>query len=162
MKLIAEKLGKNDKMDRLRYVRADDSTTDAQMPRQGILPHDLVHYVVESALALREGFTGLVARGMDVKFVMNGAAEPDALQAGTEAMQVEAIVEALQSQLWSGQFSADDFFEGVRAACDAHDQPNFVFTDPAAGQRMYDAALALNAQWASVPFHGSLTLDFSV
>ncbi|MFL6658981.1 MAG: hypothetical protein ACJ8GW_12965 [Massilia sp.] len=162
MKLIAEKLGKSDKMDRLRYVRADGSKTDAQMPRQGILPHDLVHYVVESSLGLREGFTGLVARGMDVQFNMDGAAKPGGLQAGTEAMQVEAIVEALQSQLWSGQFSAEDFFEGVRAACDAHNQPVFIFTDPQAGQRMYDAVLALNAQWVAVPFHGSLTLEFSV
>ena len=31
-------------------MRRDGSTTGCAMPRQGILPHDLVHYVVESTL----------------------------------------------------------------------------------------------------------------
>jgi hypothetical protein len=44
MKLIAERLGRN------------DSETTTAMPRQGILPHDLVHYVVESGLGWRHGF----------------------------------------------------------------------------------------------------------
>ncbi len=52
MKLIAEKLGKTGKLDRLRYMRADGSATETMMPRQGILPHDLVHYVVETQLRL--------------------------------------------------------------------------------------------------------------
>ncbi len=33
MKLIAEKLGKADKTDRLRFVRADGSATETAMPR---------------------------------------------------------------------------------------------------------------------------------
>ena len=42
MKLIAEKLGKTDKLDRLRYERDNGSSTETAMPRQGILPHDLI------------------------------------------------------------------------------------------------------------------------
>ena len=56
MRLIAEKRSSRDKYDVLRFVRNNGSATDALMPRQGILPHDLIHYVVESALPLRHGF----------------------------------------------------------------------------------------------------------
>jgi hypothetical protein len=64
------KRSKTDKYDVLRFVRNNGSCTDALMPRQGILPHDLVHYVVESALPLRHGFLSLLARGADAQFVM--------------------------------------------------------------------------------------------
>jgi hypothetical protein len=162
MKLIAQKLGKTDKLDRLTYQRADGSTTQTAMPRQGTLPHDLVHYVVEMGLALRHGFTGQIAGGANAAFVMETINDTAGKKVETEAIQVEAIVEALQTQLWSGQFSLDDFLEGVRTACLAHDQPMFVFAAPDAGARLFEAALALNATWMAIPFHGSLTLDFAV
>ncbi len=152
MKLIAEKLGKTDKLDRLRYLRADASSVATTMPRQGTLPHDLIHYVVEQGLGLGKGFTGMIARGADPTFAM----------AGAEADQVEAIVEALQTQLWSGQFDAADFLEGVRFACAARERPSVDFADGTAGQRLFDAALALDAQWRAIPFHGALTLEFTV
>ena len=97
------------------------------MPRQGTLPHDLIHYVVESELLLKNGFTGLIAQGAEAAFatqVAHGLAEKTA---GTEAIQAEAIVEALQTQLWAGYFSMDDFMEGVRTACLVRDQPAFDF-----------------------------------
>ena len=167
MQLIAEKLGKSDKLDRLRYVRADGSETGCPMPRQGILPHDLVHYVVESRLTGFTGFTSLVAAGAQASFAMEqthalpGAkAKPNeqaAEQATEQAIQIEAIVEALQTQLWSGAFSEEDFAEGVRTAYTARDCPPCVVPD---GAWMYEAALALNARWAALPFHASLTLPF--
>lgn len=49
MRLIATRQGRADRYDQLRCVRRDGSTTGCAMPRQGILPHDLVHYVVESS-----------------------------------------------------------------------------------------------------------------
>lgn len=160
MKLVAEKLGKTDKLDRLRYLRNDGSSAEAVMPRQGILPHDLVHYVVETGLGLKNGFTGMVARGAAVAFTMELTHNPIGKDVQAEAIQVEAIVEALQTQLWSGQYSEEDFIEGVRTACLMHEAPMFVFAAPLAGQGLFDAALALDAQWKAVPFHGSLTLDF--
>ncbi len=160
MKLIAEKLGKTDKLDRLRYLRHNGSSTETAMPRQGILPHDLIHHVVESGLGLKNGFTGLVARGAAATFAMETTHDPVGKEVEAEAIQVEAIVEALQTQLWSGQYSDEDFIEGVRTACLMRETPTFVFASPQAGQELFDAALALDAQWKAVPFHGSLTLDF--
>jgi hypothetical protein len=162
MQLIAQKLGKSDKLDRLSYLRADGSSTETRMPRQGTLPHDLIHFVVESGLGLKNGFTGLVARGASAAFVMETTHDPIGKDGETEAIQVEAIVEALQAQLWSGQFDAADFLEGVRSACMARERPAFVFADPDAGRRLYDQVLALDATWQAVPFHGSLTLAFSI
>ena len=160
MKLIAQKLGKADKLDRLTYQRADGSTTEAMMPRQGTLPHDLIHFVVETGLGSRNGFTGLVARGASATFAMETTHDPVGQGVETEAIQVESVVEALQAQLWSGQFVNADFLEGVRTACLMRERPTFVFRDADAGQHLFDAVLALNTDWQAVPFHGSLTLQF--
>jgi hypothetical protein len=76
MKLIAVKQGKTDKYDLLRCVRHDGTTASAPMPRQGILPHDLMHYVVESALRYRHGFLGLIAAGAHIEAVMVDLHDP--------------------------------------------------------------------------------------
>lgn len=160
MKLIAEKRGKTDKLDHLRYLRSDGSSTETAMPRQGILPHDLVHYVVETGLGAKNGFTGLVARGAAASFAMETTHDPSGKAVEAEAIQVEAIVEALQTQLWSGQFREADFLEGVRTACSMRETPAYPFTAAQAGAILFRSPLKLDMQWKSVPFHGSLTLDF--
>jgi hypothetical protein len=162
MKLIAEKLGKADKMDRLRYVRSDGTASECAMPRQGTLPHDLIHYVIESQLKLKDGFTGLIARGAEPSFAMEVTHELAKKMVCTEAVQVEAIVEALQAQLWSGQFSHEDFLEGVRTACYARDEPTFPFEGVDAEKLLFDKVREVNATWMAVPFHSSMTLEFHV
>ena len=160
MKLIAEKLGKSDKHDRLRFVRADGSETQTAMPRQGTLPHDLVHYVVESALPLRHGFMSLVASGSDAGFVMRAVHDPANQTVATEAIQIEAVVEALQTQLWGGFFDPGAFIDGATSASAARGKAPFDFAgiDPQA--RLYDSALALLERWIQVPYHQSLELSF--
>ena len=77
------------------------------MPRQGILPHDLVHYVVESGLGWRHGFLGLIGAGHDIGWTMEQTHDPSnaANRAVTDqAIHAEAVVESLQAQLWSGAF----------------------------------------------------------
>ena len=160
MKLIADKLGKNDKNDRLRFVRADGSETQTAMPRQGTLPHDLVHFVVESALPLKHGFLGQVASGSDAGFVMQAVHDHSNPVVETEAIQTEAIVEALQTQLWAGSFDVDAFTEGARAASSARGKTALDLSgiDPQA--MLYDRALALLEQWSLVPHHQSMELSF--
>lgn len=80
--LIAEKRSSNDKYDVLRFVRNNGSATDSLMPRQGILPDDLIHYVVESALPLRHGFLSQVALGADAQLAVQAADD-----AGNPALQ---------------------------------------------------------------------------
>ena len=51
MKILAKKMGKSDRHDRICCIRADGSVTEALMPRQGMAPHDLLHYLVETRMA---------------------------------------------------------------------------------------------------------------
>ena len=163
MKLIAEKRSKTDKYDVLRFVRNNGSCTDAVMPRQGILPHDLVHYVVESALPLRHGFLSLVARGADAQFVMEAVHDAADKDVEAEAVQAEAIVEGLQAQLWSGAFDEEAFLAGAASACTARGKQPFDFAglDANLGATLYDRALALLERWNATPCYSTLTLEFS-
>jgi hypothetical protein len=161
MKLIAERLGRNDKLDRLRCIRRDGSETATSMPRQGILPHDLVHYVAESGLGWRHGFLGLIAAGFDIGWTMEQTHDPAnrANPAVTDqAIHAEAVVESLQSQLWSGAFDDTLFLDGVRSACEARGR-SVPALPSGAGQRLFEQALALDARWREVPFHGALELE---
>jgi len=160
MRLIVEKCARTDKYDRLRFVRNNGSQSEALMPRQGILPHDLVHYVVESALPIKHGFLSLVARGADVQAVMDAVHDPENSRVETEAMQVEAIVEGLQSQLWAGSFDLGAFLDGAASACAARDKPPYDFSTIDIKASLFDRALDLNQQWNAVPYFGSLSLEF--
>ena len=163
MKLIAEKRSRSDKYDVLRFVRNNGSCTEAVMPRQGILPHDLVHYVVESALPLRHGFLSLLARGADAQFVMEAVHDKSNLDVETEAVQAEAIVEGLQAQLWSGAFDQEAFLAGAASACAARNKQPFDFANLAIDLKaaLYDRALALNEEWNAAPYYSTLSLEFS-
>src|SRR6185503_19858306 len=117
MQLIAPRHGPADKHDHLRCVRAVGSATEVSMPRQGALPHDLVYALVETALGFSDGFMGLVARGAVIAFAENNFHEyVDPVRHAQDA-QAESVVEALQTQLWSGAFDADAFAYGVETAC---------------------------------------------
>jgi hypothetical protein len=163
MKLIAEKRSSADRYDVLRFVRNNGSCADTLMPRQGILPHDLVHYVVESALPLRHGFLSLLARGADARFVMEAVHDTDNQDVETEAVQAEAIVVGLQAQLWSGAFDQQAFLDGATSACVARNRPPFDFSQAAIDIKaaLYDRALALNEKWHAAPYYSTLTLEFS-
>ena len=159
MKLIVEKLGKNDKFDRLRLIRSDGSETFCTLPRQGTLPHDLVHYVVESALPLKYGFLSLVAAGFEAGFVMQAAHDPTNLAVETEAVQAEAIVEALQTQIWGREFDRESFLQAVLLATTSRSKPVFEFSGNAP-EALYRDALLLLEQWNQVPFHQRMELTF--
>jgi hypothetical protein len=161
MKLVAERLGRNDRNDRLRFVRTDGTETQAAMPRQGTLPHDLVHFVVESALPLKHGFLSQIAAGAEAGFVMKAVHDAANPAVDTEAIQIEALVEALQTQLWSGGFDAGAFAEGMRSPCAARGRPAFDLAgiDPQAA--FYDRALALLERWNLVPNHQAMELVFT-
>jgi len=161
MKLIATKLGKSDKYDQLDCVRADGSVTKAMMPRQGVLPHDLIHYVVESVLGYRHGFLGLVAQGVDIAFAMQQTHEIAHRQIAEQAHHAESLVESLQAQLWSGQFLPEDFWAGLEGACAMRGcaSPDLSGINPKID--LYDAVLALNQRWLQVPFYATLELEMS-
>ena len=159
MKLIARKLEAAGKYDRLRVVREDGSETGCDMPRQGVLPHDLVHAVVESRLHLQDGFLGLVAKGADIAFAEQNFREYIDPVRHFEVAQAESVVEGLQTQLWQGVFDFSAFIAGVQGACAMRGVavPMISETD---GQAMFDTALRLHEQWRQVPIKGEFELPF--
>jgi len=160
MKLIAQRQGRTDKFDLLRCIRRDGSETTTLMPRQGILPHDLVHYVVESGLGWRHGFLGLIAAGADIGWTMEQTHDPANRDATDQAIHAEAVVESLQAQLWSGAFDEALFLDGVRSACEVRSR-RVPALPPGLGKVLFEQAQALNARWQQVPFHGTLELEMT-
>jgi hypothetical protein len=159
VQLIATKRGPTDKYDHLRCVRADGSETSASMPRQGILPHDLIHAVVESALGLTDGFIGLVAKGAQIDFLSQSFNEYIDPVRHAQCAQAESTVESLQSQLWAGVFDESAFHYGVDAACAMRGvaAPD-MFCDPRTA--MFDRVVTLNAEWQAVPWHREWRMVF--
>jgi hypothetical protein len=161
MQLIATKQGRSDKYDTLRCVRLDGTETSVQMPRQGILPHELIHYVVEDTLGYRNGFLGTVAKGADIGFAMQQSHDAQRTDLAEQLIHAEAIVESLQAQLWSGGFDADMFASGVEGACAArrHSFPDLAMID--VREQLFERTLALGQRWQQLPFYATLELEMS-
>lgn len=162
MKIIASKQSKSDKYDLLRCVRQDGTETATTMPRQGVLPHDLIHYVVESVLRYDHGFLGLVAKGADIGYTMEQTHDIHNRQIADQAIHAEAIVESLQAQLWSGGFDAQQFLDGLEGACASRGRsvPNFGGLD--LHKELYQRAVELGRRWQEVPYYGSLELEMDL
>lgn len=159
MKIIAAKLASNDKYDRLRCIRLDGSETGTMMPRQGVLPHDLIHYVVETTLGYDHAFLGIVAKGADISFAMEQAHDIGNQAVSDQATQAEGIVESLQAQIWSGKFDIAMFRAGLEGACDMRSRPQPDLSAIDVRTELYDAVIALAERWQQLPFHASMELD---
>lgn len=160
MRMIATRLGPTDRHDHLRCVRADGSSTEVEMPRQGALPHDLIHAIVESALGFSDGFIGLVAKGADMAFAAQQFQEYIDPARHAQVAQAESVVESLQAQLWSGAFDGEAFAYGVQTACAMRGvaPPDFSQCDPRA--QLFAPVAALGAAWQALPPRGQWVMEF--
>ena len=160
MKMLARKLGKAERSDLLVCTRADGSVVQVAMPRQGVLPHDLIHWVVESTLPFRHGFLSQVADGASIAIDAGMSYVEGPARHVVESGQVESIVEALQTQLWAGAFDAAAFLEGVRLACESRQLPVPALPEAELEARLFERARELHAQWMQVPPQQALALEF--
>jgi hypothetical protein len=148
MQLIFTKgSGKHDTMDVIRHgVRAES----IECPKQGIIPHDMVHYAVESTLHKR-GFIGRILDGETTSFRMEAEAESDG---------VERLVEVFQADGWSGwNSSAADMLDLYQVTCNARQcAPLAIQAEDIEAVRK--RILELTAQWQSVPVGRTLALQF--
>ena len=136
------------KYDDLLIERADRSSETVRCPKQGIIPHDMVHYAVESILAHR-GFLSLVSDGQPAGFATTGADSEEA---------IERLVETFQAELWGGRVPAEELLATYEHACAARGHsPVPIAAGEVDGIR--DRLDALTAQWAAVPVNGSLTVE---
>jgi hypothetical protein len=104
--------------DLLTCIRPDGSKTTREMPRQGILPHEAVHFVVESVLAWHDALFGMLARGgsLDAVTVKHRGRELE-WQKATQARQAESLVECLEAEQWGGPNDPATFAEKLVLAC---------------------------------------------
>ncbi len=138
------------KCDDLLIERDDSSTELIPCPKQGIIPHDMVHYAVEKIMS-RRGFLAKIATGEAVQFRM--AFEDDA-----EA--IERLVETIQAELWSGRVSPAEVLALYQRACAARSHACFPVSE-AEIELVQHEVDALTAAWDAVPLQGSLTLSLN-
>lgn len=102
---------KGESEDRLDMVRADGTGASTRFPHKGPIPHDFVHYAVESELVIDRGFWGLVDAGHhpeEIQDIAKAAGHASAKRADVPAeefvpaIQSERIVEAFEADHWSG------------------------------------------------------------
>ncbi len=106
------------KADTLTCIRPDGTSTHGEMPRQGILPHDALHFVVEATLGWHDAFFGQVARGATLDHLtttLHGAKIERSRP--TQALQSECLVECLQSETWGGTSDPATFAETLVLTC---------------------------------------------
>jgi hypothetical protein len=138
------------KMDRLEMIHACRPPEFLDCPKQRIIPHDMVHYAVETVLDAR-GFIGRVASGEAAVLTM--AAEP-------ESDGVERLVEAIQGDAWSGGVApAGEVIDLYRITCEARSCP-MLPVDAGAIDAVRGRIGELTEAWEAVPVGGTLTLEF--
>ena len=137
------------KYDTLEVVRADGSSERVQCPKQGIIPHDMVHYAVEHTLRAR-GFLHRVSEGESATFRMAPEGESDS---------VERLVETLQGDAWSGGGSSGaEILDMYRVTCLARRcHPLALSPQDVAAAR--EAIQRLGQRWEAVPVQGALELS---
>ena len=143
---FTKRRGKTDDL-AIRRDGADEGVETITCPKQGIIPHDMVHYAVESVLCHR-GFLSRVAAGDAMAYTMRG---DDAGEA------VERLVETFQAEMWGGRVPVADLLATYAHACAArgHAVAPVSPDDIAAIRACLDD---LTARWAAVPVGGALDL----
>ena len=104
--------------DTLVCERPDGSKMQGAMPRQGILPHDAFHFVVETTLDWRDAFFGHIAAGaahLSLAAKLDAAKPPSAKI--TPTLQSAALVECLEATQWGGAPDPAVFAKTLAAAC---------------------------------------------
>jgi hypothetical protein len=136
------------KYDDLLIERPDLPPETIQCPKQGIIPHDMVHYAIESTLA-SGGFLTMVADGSAAAFQTQGGDLEEA---------IERLVETFQAEMWGGRVPAEDLLATYEHACESKGHGTLPVS---AGDvtRIRERLDELTAQWTDVPVHGSLTVE---
>ena len=136
------------KHDQLVIERPGQPAETISCPKQGIIPHDMVHYAVESALVHR-GFLSLLVDGQPASFATAGGESEEA---------IERLVETFQAEMWGGRVTAADLLATYEHACEArgHAPVPVSIADVDAIRTRLDE---LTAKWAEVPVNAALTVE---
>ncbi|GAA0732056.1 hypothetical protein CA233_21045 [Sphingomonas sp. ABOLD] len=137
------------KFDELTVVREDGVSETISCPKQGIIPHDMAHYAVESVLAHR-GFLSLVQDGLRADFTAQG---------GDSEAAIERLVETFQAEMWGGRVPVTDLIATYEHACEArgHSVAPISAEDVEAIRDRLDD---LSRRWSALALNEELKLEF--
>jgi hypothetical protein len=154
------KNGPTDEADALTCVRPDGSTTSGLMPRQGILPHEAFHFVVESTLAWHDAFFGPIAAGAaieEIRVKLHGV--KSAWHKMPQGMQAEALIECLQAEQWGGASDPATFAQKLVTECRRRGvEPPDITSEEVNHLRV--ALREFGAAWRPLPTDGVLERTF--
>ena len=118
---------KGERSDRIDTLRANGGEVSTTFPHKGPIPHDAVHFFVESGLGITEGFWGMVAAGRHPEEIAGMAKEAGHASAKRARLpdpaiipiiQAERAVECFEADLWSGGDSHPHMIrEAIAAGC---------------------------------------------
>ena len=146
MRLIFTK--RSGKYDELVIERDGQKLSPMPCPKQGIIPHDMVHYGIESTLGAR-GFLGLIAGGEEAAFTTRG---------GEQEQAIERLVEVFQAEMWGGRVEAAELIDAFEQACAAHGHPS-IPVSPDDIEAVRERLDELTSAWSSVSENSALTLE---
>ena len=132
---------KGEREDRIEAVRADGSSVRTSFPHKGPIPHDAVHFYVESSLAISDAFWGMVAAGRhpeEVQEIAKGGGHASAKR-GTipqssivRLVQAERVVECFEADLWGGSSTSPETLrDAIAAGCEQSLVPTVEIGDDA-------------------------------
>ncbi|MFM8518490.1 MAG: hypothetical protein ACKODA_11545 [Nevskiaceae bacterium] len=136
------------KFDRMDVFVNGVCTSTVQCPKQGIIPHDMLHFAVETTLQLR-GFITRTLEGDASGFRMTSTAESDG---------VERLVEVLQADGWAGWTSEPSaLLDLYRVTCEARRCPPLPIGEPEI-LAVRDRIHTLTTEWQSVKIGESIEI----
>lgn len=154
--------------DTLRIERADGSRAEAQVSKKGPLPHDGVHFAVETGLGFRRGFFGLIAEGRhpdEIAGFASAMGHSSAAKAHApdlsiiELLQAERLVECFEAEVWGGPADLETLQSVADAAFSASLAPRVVLTENGVSA-VRSGLEQLKADWLRLPQGGTLCYDW--
>jgi hypothetical protein len=146
--------------DTLSCVFSDGSAVSGTMARQGVLPHEAFHFVVERTLDWHDAFFGKVSRGEKIDAVTAKVHDPNIDRAANiQALQSESLIEVLEAEQWGGAVDPATFAFTLIATCRRRGvPPPDVTAEEIAGVRT--ALREFGAAWRPLAVGGVLERTF--
>lgn len=147
---------KGERVDTVLVQHDDGHQVESRFPTKGPLPHDAIHYIVETEFGLTDAFWGKVAAGHkpeEIQAMAKAAGHASATRALPpephiiELLQAERLVECVESAIWGRMPDAETFRSVAGVACESSHVPLPDISDAALAnieRRIAD----LQVQWA--------------
>lgn len=152
MRVLLTKL--TDSRHALEVHRADGSFERRELETRSLLLHDLVHFALESAAGIEDGFWGRLAAGSRFDDLLGGPGEESSRPV---RMDVERVVAMLQTCAKSGA-DADAAHRRLETGAAAQDEELPAWVTREVVIDAFDRLRRVLGAWRSTPFHVPMEL----